>query len=224
MKNFSLCILVIVLFLFSTKVLVAQATPTEFERPINFFLAAGVNTPTIGKLYDVSISPIDYSVQFDQVKSPTTKITTGLLWNPFNPQKTENKKDLFIEGSANTVKKKSDFVVALLVNVYQLSFSESDLSTDIPLDLGFGFGLRFSKFAMLATAEFTPYRVPRNYFFKEFYNDSGSGNKQLIIAGTSEPVTSIDTGNDSLFKNKVFLSFGFKIAYAFTNTKPKEDG
>ena len=105
--------------------------------------------------------------------------------------------------------------VALLVNVAQLSFTSGDVSTSSPIDVGFGVGYRSNKFMILGTLEFTPMRTPRNYFTEEFRDKD----KVLILAGAQEPLRNISIEDNTLFKNKIFISIGVKIAYAFTETK-----
>lgn len=189
----------------------------EWERPFNFFAAAGASY-MFGNHYNVAISPIDNSVQFEKTFPILTRFTLGLVWNPI-PEKGDNYVDNFIKN-----KKASDLykagrkhlAVALLVNVFQLSYS-NDVNTSSPIDVGFGLGYRNSNFLILGTLEFTPFRTPRDYLTDQ-YKDK---NLPLILSGSTEPIKTISTDDNALFVNKIFPSIGIKIAYSFTSSKQK---
>lgn len=185
----------------------------EWERPFNFFAAAGASY-MFGDHYNVSISPIDYSVQFEETFPILTRFSLGLVWNPI-PEKGEGYIDKYLENKRLLPAYKAarkHLAVALLVNVFQLSYS-NDFDSSSPIDVGFGIGYRSSNFLILGTVELTPLRTPRSYFVDQ-YKDK---NIPLILAGSTEPIRSINSADNSLFVNKVFPSIGIKIAYSFTN-------
>ena len=105
--------------------------------------------------------------------------------------------------------------VALLVNIAQLSFSSGEVNATSPIDVGLGVGYRNDNFLILGTLEMTPFRNPRNYFTETFKDK----NKQLILPGTMEPVRNLSIDDGSIFIDRVFISIGIKIAYAFSGTK-----
>jgi len=187
-----------------------------FEKPFNFFAAAGVSY-RIGIQYNVTISPIDYTVQFQEINPVITRFSLGLVWNPIKNISEKNIKRYIKNKKTQFAAKaiRSYFAVALLVNVFQLAYSSDDFSTSTPVDVGFGIGYRNSNFLILFTAEFTPVRMPRQYFIDD-YNDK---NKQLILSGNSEPERTINLNDNSIFFDKIFPSFGVKIAYAFSGKK-----
>jgi hypothetical protein len=190
-----------------------QIDDLEWERPFNFFAAAGASY-MFGDHYNVTISPIDYSVQFEETFPILTRFSLGLVWNPL-PE--EEELDTFL------VKRRRDeyykiarkhLAVALLINVFQLSYT-NDFNSSSPIDVGFGLGYRNSNFLILGTLELTPLRTPRTYFIEQ-YKDK---NLPLILSGSTEPVRTISTDDDALFMNRVFPSIGIKIAYSFTKKK-----
>jgi len=195
----------------------------DFERPFNFFAAAGAAV-RFGNLYNVVVSPVDYRVQFEDVFPIHTRFSMGLVWNPFPDNSEENKKEysqkvhlLKKEGllGRSVEAARRHAAVALLVNIAQLSFSSGEVNTTSPIDVGFGIGYRNDKFLILGTLEFTPMRTTRKYFCDDFLDKD----KTLVLAGAQEPVRTISVDDDAFFTNKVFVSMGIKIAYAFTKSK-----
>lgn len=191
----------------------------DFERPFNFFAAAGAAV-RFGDLYNVTVSPIDYTVQFEDVFPIHTRFSMGLVWNPFPDYSEENIKEYlkFKKGGLadRTAKAaRNHAAVALLVNIAQLSFASGEINTTSPIDVGFGLGYRNDKFLILGTLEFTPMRAPRKYFIDDFRDTD----KTLVLSGAQEPVRTISIEDDTLFTNKIFVSIGVKVAYAFTKSK-----
>lgn len=184
-----------------------------YERPFNAFISAGINI-RIGDIYNVTISPIDYTVQFDKVSNLNSGVSTGLVWNPFTfPYKVYDYKGKTKDWHYEY--KRNPFAIALLINVFKLSFSDEQANTTSPIDVGFGLGYRKDKLLILLTAEFTPIRQPRQYFIDDFKDK----NLPLILAGASEPARTISSDDNSLFITKLFPSIGLKIAYSFGKKK-----
>jgi len=184
----------------------------QFEKPLNFFASAGA-AYRIGNQYNVAVSPVDYSVQFEEVYPIVTRFSLGLVWNPF-PNK---KEDYLIEykkrknlGLVHEAARRH-LAVALLINIFQLGYSSGDFSANAPIDVGFGLGYRKSNFLILGTIDFTPESTPRKFFIDQYHNQS----KQLILAGNTEPIRTISSDNSSLFTKRIFPSVGIKIAYTF---------
>jgi len=194
----------------------------QFERPFNFFSAAGASY-MFGDQYSVVISPIDNTVQFQKNYHLITRFSLGLVWNPI-PENGDSAMVTWIKKSKNksmfkeTYKAaRKHFAVALLVNVFQLGYSSKDINTSSPIDVGFGIGWRNSNFLILGTIEFTPVRTPRSYFVNQFKDK----NQAFIMAGSTEPVKSIDINDNSIFMDRVFPSIGVKIAYTFSKQLEK---
>lgn len=190
--------------------------PVKFERPFNFFAAAGASL-RFGKTYDVTISPVDYTVQFEKVFPIVTRFSMGLVWNPIPDDSPENIA-LFKENSLTNKAyraSRKNLAITLLVNIFQLAFSSDQVNTTSPIDVGFGVGYRNNNFLIMGTLEFTPTRAPRKYFLDN-YKDM---NKQLVLSGGQEPLRTISSDDNSLFVNKIYPSIGLKIAYAFSKSK-----
>ena len=184
-----------------------------YERPFNAFISAGINI-RIGENYNVAISPIDYTVQFDKVSNLNSGISTGLVWNPFTfPYKVYDYKGKTKDWHYEY--KRNPFAIALLINVFKLSFSDEQANTTSPIDVGFGIGYRKDNLLILFTAEFTPIRQPRQYFIDD-YKDK---DLPLILAGAGEPARTISADDNSLFITKLYPSIGLKIAYSFGKKK-----
>ena len=181
----------------------------NFKKPINTFISAGVSY-RMGSNYGVVISPIDNTVQFQEKPNLHSGISTGLVWTPFTSiYKSNNKKNNKLE-----YKKKNNGVsVALLINVFNLSFSGEQVNSTTPINVGFGLGWReqSSGFLALLTYEFAPLRQPRNYFINEYRGK----NKPLLLSGTQEPLKAININDDALFYTKLYQFIGVKIAYSF---------
>ena len=61
----------------------------EFERKFDVFIAAGISQ-RFGSNYNVAISPIDQTVQFEKSSPLSSGISTGLNWQPFSYYKRQN--------------------------------------------------------------------------------------------------------------------------------------
>ena len=188
----------------------------EFERPFNFFTSAGVGYRP-GDHYNVAVSPVDHSVQFEEVSPVVTRISLGMVWNPL-PNLDSLNVTKYIKNKRTTdvyEASRQHLAIALLINVFELGFTADDINTSSPIDVGFGLGFRNDNFLILGTVEFTPTNTPRTYFIDQFKDQ----NEQLILANTEEPVQTISPTDDALFHKKIFTSIGLKIAYAFSKKK-----
>ena len=192
---------------------------TEWEKPFNFFAAAGTSL-MLKNHYNVAVSPIDNTIHFERTYPIVTRFSLGLVWNPLPERRKKNEDGTFIK--RRLIHRAYDlasehFAVALLVNVLKLSNSNDfiDFNASSLIDVGFGAGYRLSNFLVLGTIEFTPLRTPRAYFINQYNNK----NLQLIPSGSTEPIRTISTDDNALFVNKIFPSIGIKIAYSFTKQK-----
>ncbi|MBU2994815.1 hypothetical protein KO500_00100 [Cellulophaga baltica] len=184
-----------------------------YERPFNAFISAGINV-RIGENYNVAISPIDNTVQFEKISPLNSGVSTGLVWNPFTfPYKVFDYKGQ--DKDWHYEYRRNPFAIALLINVFKLSFSDEQANTTSPIDVGFGIGYRNDNLLILLTTEYTPIRQPRQYFI-DGYKDK---NLPLVLANSSEPVRTISSDDNSLFVTKLFPSIGLKIAYSFGKKK-----
>lgn len=61
----------------------------------------------------------------------------------------------------------------------------------------------------MATAEYFTVRQPRQWFVDEFKNND----KTYVIGGAIQK--SIDMNDNTIFKNKPVITFGFKACYSF---------
>jgi hypothetical protein len=197
-----------------------QAQKVEFERPFNFFAAAGA-AYMFNEQYSVAVSPVDNTIQFEKTYPILTRFSLGLVWNPLKDESASNKADYFNKKLYNDAYRaaRNNMAIALLVNVFQLGYTAGEINTSSPIDVGFGLGYRNSNFLILGTLEFTPIRSPRTYFTDQFKDQ----NKTLVLAGAKEPVRTISLDDNSIFVNRVYPSIGIKIAYAFSK-KPEGSG
>ncbi|MBF8964297.1 hypothetical protein I0P70_13665 [Pontibacter sp. FD36] len=187
-----------------------------FERPFNAFISAGISH-RMGRNYNVAISPVDNVVQFESVTSLNSGVATGLVWNPFTVlYKISEPNDKDIDWHYKY--KRHPFAIALLVNLFKLSYSNDQSYTTSPIDVGFGLGYRSEKLLILVTGEFTPIRQPRKYFIDSYKGQ----NKQLILAGSQEPARTISPDDNSIFITRLYPALGLKIAYSFGAGKEKE--
>lgn len=185
----------------------------KWEKPFNIFASAGA-AYQFGSQYNVTISPIDNTVQFEQIFPVITRFSLGLVWNPFPDKRKKTISEFKLlkkMGSENEIIRRH-LAVALLINIFKLGYSSGDFNSSSPIDVGFGMGYRNKKFLVLGTLDLTPSRTPRKYFYDQFYNN----NKPLVLAGSTEPLKTIDIDDNSLFIDKIFISIGIKIAYTFT--------
>jgi len=193
----------------STKVDSAKANSTknEWERPFNIFAAAGAAC-IFRDHYNITISPIDYSVQFEKTFPILTRFSLGLVWNPI---KGEGHRDFKNKNIDTAYKLRKRVAIALLINIFQLNYS-NDFNSSSPIDVGFGLGYRKSNLLILGTIELIPLSTPRQYIIDQ-YKDK---NQQFVLSGSTEPIRTINMNDNSIFVNKIFPAIGLKIAYSFT--------
>ncbi len=195
----------------------------NFKNPINTFISAGVSY-RMGSNYGVVISPVDNTVQFQEKPNLHSGISTGLVWTPFTSIYEfydKEKKELQYKERNNGIS------LALLINIFNLSFSGEQVNSTAPINVGFGLGWRdqANGFLALITYEFTPLRQPRNYFIDAYKGK----NIPLLFAGTQEPIKAININDDALFYTKLYQFIGLKVAYSFgfkkdkTESKPDEN-
>jgi hypothetical protein len=166
----------------------------------------------MGSNYGVVISPIDNTVQFQEKPNLHSGISTGLVWTPITDvYEVYNKKTKEWQYQEKNI----GFSIALLINIFNLSFSGEQVNSTSPINIGLGLGWKKNDFLILMSYEFTPQRQPRNYFINE-YKDK---NKPLFLSGTQEPVKTININDDALFYTKLYQFIGIKIAYSFGSKK-----
>lgn len=101
---------------------------------------------------------------------------------------------------------------SLFLNPLSLgSVSANSISNTV--DIGFGIGWRSGDFSFLITNEYFGVRQPRDYFIDIHRNND----TPYIINGNVQ--STIDTTDNNVFKNKIAVSWGVKIAYTFDITK-----
>ena len=188
-------------------------TDIKFKSPLYFFAAAGPSLRT-SEFKEVTISPIDQTVKFDEINNLTTRVSFGMYWIPCPIGRKDNDKiSKFVEKvktNSDYKEERDGFALSLLVNIFQLNTTTFNTS---PIDVGFGVGYKTKNLLVLITAEFTPMRTPRDYFFKKFENND----TKLILNGKKEPESSINITDDNIFKSEVKPFLGIKIGYAFSN-------
>ncbi|KEO72234.1 hypothetical protein [Anditalea andensis] len=191
----------------------SQKVDVEWERPFNFFAAAGASY-LFGNHYSVAVSPIDNTIQFDKTFPIITRFSLGLVWNPIPEE--EDVKTFLDKRRRDQYYKvaRKHLAVALLINVFQMSYS-NEFNSSSPIDVGFGIGYRSSNFLILGTVELTPIRTPRTYFENQFRDR----NMPLVLSGSTEPIRTISVDDNALFMNRIFPSLGIKMAYSFTKQK-----
>lgn len=195
-------------------------TEILLEKPVNVFASAGPAVK-LSTTYDVAVSPADNTVQFQKNSPVTSGVSFGLVWTPFAAYHAAQQ-TIATDTDGKTVKTtvavpRSNFAMALLVNVFQLSFTQSQSTTSTPIDVGLGIGLRKDNFLVLATLEFMKTSQPRQYFIDQYMDK----NKVLIPAGGTDPVHTINPSDNSLFTTTLIPAIGLKVAYSFSRSPAK---
>jgi len=193
-----------------------------WNKRISFFIGAGASVMT-GDVYE---SPIidrtNNNVIIEKASNLKPNMSTGIIYTPW----VYNVKRLIqtnIDGK-DTIIYKYDYQprklsFALFINPLSLSGANSNLSSTV--DLGIGVGWREDNFAFFLTAEFFSLQQPRDYFIDAFK----SNDEQYLVGGEAQ--TAIDLNDNSIFKDKVMIAFGFKLVYTFdivSNYKREAEG
>jgi hypothetical protein len=197
-----------------------DSTSIEFEKPFNVFASAGPAV-RLSTTYDVTISSVDNTVQFQKNSPLTSGISLGLVWTPFLDYGS-TQQTLSVDTNGNTVKKslnipRHNFAMALLINVFQLSYTASQFNTSTPIDVGLGLGYRKDNFLILGTIEFMKTSQPRQYFIDQYMGQ----NKTLVLHGNTNPERTLSTSDNTIFTNTLIPALGLKLAYSFGKSPAK---
>ncbi|HLV24337.1 MAG TPA: hypothetical protein VKY36_06115 [Moheibacter sp.] len=186
-----------------------------WNKRISFFVGAGTSV-MVNKVYELPIiDRTTNNVIIEESGRLKPNVSMGIVYTPFVYTITRTIKYTGENGEEKIKKiyhyEPKHFSVALFIN--PISFTSANSNLNNTVDLGFGLGWRSDNFSAFLTMEFFSLKQPRDYFIKQYENND----RKYII--DDEIQTSIDTGDNSIFKNKVMTSFGIKLAYTFDIAK-----
>ena len=198
----------------------APATDITVEKPVNFFAAVGLVT-RLQPLYDMTISPINNHIQFDDISRVATNVSTGVVWNPFQKKEIVERIYQRRDGTPETelVQERTGFAIAALSNIFQLSFSTVQANLPTQIDFGIGLGYRKDNFLALLTLEFPMIRQQRQYMIDGYKGKNLVATLPAIGTTAGNVITSFDQTNNAYFISRIIPSLGIKIAYAFSAPK-----
>lgn len=172
--------------------------------------------------YDLSINPVDKTLQLEKVGLGSVVLSTVILVSPktFYLRKikeTVKKGDALYGSSKNTEGEifsvPSKFSIGMVMNVAQFA-SETKVYNQ-KIDGGLGAGWRFSdNFSMLGSIEFNGIRQPRKYIIDQYVG------KQLVI--NEDVVTSVNIDDNRIFINKARLTFSLKAVLVLNPSQTPE--
>lgn len=182
------------------------------------FIVGGGTALIATELYDIPV--VDKTTNFVTLEKANTiksNLSLGIAYTPYIKNVVRTVK--FIDANTNTVQEKTivgyeprGITFSLFLNPLNLTgVSANSIANTV--DVGFGLGWRSGDFIFLFTNEYFLARQPRKYFVDIYRNNDTA----YEING--HPQTTIDTTDNNIFKNKVAVSWGIKIAYTFNITK-----
>lgn len=191
----------------------------KLGNPLKFGVSIGYNAG-IKSLYSTSISPVDYTVQFEKVSPLSVVLSTAVMfnWKTFYLRK---KKDVNgaptfenTEGPVLTIP--SRWSIGAVVNLAQFSAQENLYNQKIDGGLGIGYEFNENIF-VIGTFEFSSVKQPRDYFINQ-YRDK---NKQLIIDGN--PLKTFNYDDANIFTDKYMPAISLKLVFGLALTKRGND-
>jgi hypothetical protein len=191
----------------------------KLGNPLKLGVSIGYNAGT-KSLYNTSISPVDYTVQFEKVSPLSVVLSTAVMfnWKTFYVRK---KKDINgeatfenTEGPVLTIP--SRWSIGAVVNFAQ--FSAQDNLYNQKIDGGLGIGYEFNEnIFVIGTFEFLSVKQPRDYFVNQ-YKDK---NKQLLIEGS--PLKTLNYDDKNIFTDKYVPAISLKLVFGLALTKRGND-
>ena len=162
-------------------------TPSQYQEPLSnlkkrnavqLILGGGTSIGLGDNLYDVSLNPIDTTVQFEEISRFNYTLSSGVLWNPLlNPNS------------------RAKLSVGLFLN-YHLSPSLNQNKIGSAFGVGLGVGVQFKSLALLGNLGFRKVRSPRQFFINDFLDMDRTG------------VFPLDVNDDSIFFDRTHVTIG----------------
>lgn len=187
----------------------------EKEKDLRFTIGTGLVFRT-NKIYDVTISKIDTTVQFQKLSSFSPIMSAGLLWKPFTRDSSKVAKDSnavkdVSHNSSITVQK--PLILGVFLN-YHVATNISSVNYNSTFGLGFGLGYSSRNWSIMGMFDFRNVRQPRQFFIDAFEG----GNRIFFPDGSLNAATTIDLNDNSIFTNQVQYSLGVTFNYIFDNS------
>ncbi|MCB0374374.1 MAG: hypothetical protein KDD04_00485 [Sinomicrobium sp.] len=194
----------------------AQAIASEsWTKRIAFIIGGGASN-VVTELYDIPV--VDKATNFVTIEKANRvkpNLSLGISYTP-NVKGIPRKISLIKDGDPveETVMEYAPrgLTFSLFLNPLSLgSVSANSIANTV--DIGFGVGWRSGDFSFLLTNEYFGVRQPREYFVAIYRNND----TPYVINGNIQ--STIDSTDNNIFKNKIAVSWGIKIAYTFDITK-----
>lgn len=172
-----------------------------------------------GKAYsNIIITETDKTVQLEEIGNFRSNISIGLSFTPSVTNVSRIIKYINADGTTAT-KKITHYTprgLSLSLFISPLAISGSnEINTGTNVDLGIGIGYRYDEFSIFITNEYFQLNQPRQYFI-DAYN-----NKDLTYSIDGQIQNEISITNDSVYRKKLFTSFGIKVSYTLSVAKEK---
>ncbi|WP_207431373.1 hypothetical protein [Sabulibacter ruber] len=188
----------------------------QLGNPLKLGVSLGYNLGT-RSLYNMSINPTNYTVQFERISPATVVLSTAVMFNvktyflrekvnPAGPATLANTRGQVFAIPAR-------WSVGAVVNLAQFSAESNLYNEQIDGGLGIGYELNENIF-VLGSFEFMSVKQPRDYFIDQYKGK----NSQLII--DEVPVKNFNYDDDNIFINKYIPSVSLKIVFGLALTKP----
>ena len=184
------------------------------NKRISFMVGMGASHITSELYQDPIVNKTNNNVIIANTGRTKTSLTLGIAYTPYVYDITSTIRTIKADGSIE--KKKviehvpKGFTFAAFLNPVSLTKVTQIQPFFNMVDFGIGIGHRTAGgVTLLLTGEFFSVNQPRQWFVDQFKDN----NKQYVIGGS--PQTTIDPTDNSIFTNKIVITFGFKVCYTF---------
>lgn len=184
------------------------------NKRISFIAGVGASYITESLFQDPVVNKTNNNVIIGEAGKIKTNLTLGIAYTPYVYDITSTIRTIGTDGRISTRRViehvPKGFTVAAFLNPISLTRVNQSQPFFNMVDFGLGIGHRTAGGVLfMLTTEFFSVNQPRQWFIDQF-----KGNDKNYVIGGS-PQTTIDPTDNSIFTNKMAVTFGFKVCYTF---------
>lgn len=184
------------------------------NKRVSFIVGVGASYISKSLYQEPVVNKTSNNVIIGEAGRIKTNLTLGIAYTPYVYDITSSIRTIGADGKVTTRKViehvPKGFTVAAFLNPISLTKVNQSQPFFNMVDFGMGIGHRTAGGVLfMLTTEFFSVNQPRQWFIDQF-----KGNDKNYIIGGS-PQTTIDPTDNSIFINKMAITFGFKVCYTF---------
>ncbi len=180
--------------------------PEEKNQRINFIVGIGTNYIPNTVYQNPIVNKTNNNVIVEKGQRLKTSLNFGIVYTPYFRT--------FYEADRTTKTVPHGISLSTFINPITLSKATDAQPFFNALDFGIGIGYKFAgNFLIMGTVEWFSVSQPREWFINEY-----KGNDKPFLINNS-PQQAFDLTDNSVFRNKIMTTVGFKFCYSFDVVK-----